>query len=149
VPALVGAAATRAAFLGAAGAAILHVAAHTAQGRGGATLDLSDGPIGLADIARLAPAPRLVVLASCGAAAGRDDAGNGSLTTAFLDAGADAVVGTRWSVGDAEAAQFIAAFYAANGARDPAHALAQVELDPKLAMTTRAAFELFIARPSG
>ena len=147
VPALVGRAATRAAFLAAAGGDVLHVAAHTQQRRGDATLELGDGPITLADIARLAPAPRLVVLASCGAAAGRDDAGNGSLTTAFLDAGADAVVGTRWSVGDADAARFIAAFYAADGARDPARALARVALDPRLELTTRAAFELFVARP--
>ena len=147
VPALVGPAATRAAVLSAAGADVLHVAAHTEQRHDGATLELSDGPIALADIARLAPAPRLVVLASCGAAAGRDDAGNGSLATAFLDAGADAVVGTRWSVGDADAAQVIATFYAADGARDPARALARVALDPKLAITTRAAFELFVARP--
>lgn len=146
--AFTGAAATRAAFENAAGAGVMHIAAHTTQRRDGATLDLADGPVTTADIAKLAPAPRLVVLASCGGAAGRDDAGNGSLTTAFLDAGADAVVATRWSVVDAEAAKFIEAFYAAGGDRDPVRALGVAQLDSKLPVTTRAAFEVYVARPT-
>ena len=146
--ALVGTAATRGAFAAAAGADVLHVAAHTTQRRDGATLDLADGPVTLADVAKLVPAPRLVVLASCGGAAGRDDAGNGSLTMAFLDAGADAVVGTRWSVGDADAARFIEAFYANGGDRDPVRALGQTQLASSLPATTWAAFEAFVARPT-
>lgn len=147
VAAQIGGAATRAQFRRAAGADVLHIAAHTHEHRTGASLDLADGPITLAEIAALRPAPRLVVLASCGAAAGRDDAGNGSLTTAFLEAGADAVVGTRWSVNDADAARLVAAFYARGGARDPERAIAGVELDAALSISTRAAFELFVARP--
>lgn len=146
--ALVGGAATRAAFAMAAGVDVLHVAAHTTQRRDGATLDLADGPITVADVAKLGPAPRLVVLASCGGAAGRDDAGNGSLTTAFLDAGADAVVGTRWSVGDADAARFVEAFYANGGDRDPVRALGETQRASKLPATTWAAFEAFVARPT-
>lgn len=145
--ALIGAEATRAAFTAVAGASLLHVAAHTVQRRDGATLELADGSITLADIAALAPAPRLVVLASCGAAAGRDDAGNGSLANAFLEAGADAVVGTRWSVDDADAARFVAAFYASGGARDPVRALGDAQLGSKLPATTWAAFEVSAARP--
>lgn len=146
--AFIGAAATRAAFASAAGADVMHVAAHTTQRADGATLDLVDGPVTTADIAKLTPAPRLVVMASCGAAAGRDDAGNGSLVTAFLDAGADAVVGTRWSVGDAEAAELIEAFYADGGDRDPVQALGVAQLGSKLPVRARAAFEVFVARPA-
>lgn len=145
--ALVGAAATRAAFAGAAGAAVMHIAAHTTQGRDGATLDLADGPVTVADVAKLVPAPGLVVLASCGAAEGRDDAGNGSLTNAFLDAGADAVVGTRWSIGDADAARFVEAFYAAGGDHDPVRALGDAQRGSRVPATTRAAFEVVVARP--
>lgn len=146
--ALVGPAATRAAFVKSTGADVLHIAAHTTRGRDGAVLDLTDGPVTVADIAKLAPAPRLVVLASCGAATGRDDAGNGSLANAFLDAGADVVVATRWSVGDAEAAGFVEAFYAAGGDRDPVRALGAAQLASKLPATAWAAFEVFVARPA-
>jgi tetratricopeptide (TPR) repeat protein len=146
--AVVGGAATRAAFAGAAGAELLHVAAHTEQRPDGATLELGDGAIGIGDIARLVPAPGLVVLASCGGAAGRDDAGNGSLTNAFLDAGADIVVATRWSVGDADAARFVDEFYRSGGAKDPVKAMAAAQLDSNLPAKTRAAFELFVARPT-
>jgi tetratricopeptide (TPR) repeat protein len=145
--ALVGAAATRAAFAAAAGADVLHLAAHTAQRPDGATLDLADGPVTVADASRLAPPPRLVVLASCDTAAGRDDAGNGSLANAFLDAGAEAVVATRWSVGDAETAELIDAFYAAGGDRDPVRALGAAQLASRLPATTWAAFEVLAARP--
>ena len=111
-------------------------------------LKLADGTVSLDDIAKLSPAPRVVVLASCGASAGRDDAGNGSLTMAFLGAGTEIVVGTRWSIDDAEAAELIQAFYAAGGDRDPVRALAEAQLGSKLRPTTWAAFEAFVARPS-
>jgi tetratricopeptide (TPR) repeat protein len=145
--ALIGAEATRAAFARVAGARLLHVAAHTTRRSGGATLRLADGPVSLDDIAKLAPAPAVVVLASCGASAGRDDAGNGSLTGAFLDAGAEIVVGTRWSIDDGEAAQLVESFYAARGDRDPVRALVEVQLASKLPATTVAAFEAVVARP--
>lgn len=146
--ALIGAQATRKAFANTAGAELLHVAAHTTRRRGGATLELADGPVSLDDIAKLTPAPRMVVLASCGASAGRDDAGNGSLTTAFLDAGAEVVVGTRWSINDAEAGQLVESFYAFGGDRDPVRALVEAQLASKLTATTWAAFEVFVARPA-
>ncbi|HEX4420172.1 MAG TPA: CHAT domain-containing protein [Kofleriaceae bacterium] len=145
---LIGGAATRAAFARAAGADVLHIAAHTTLRPEGETLELADGPIAAADIAGLGRAPRLVVLASCSTAAGRDDAGNGSLASAFLDAGAELVVATRWSVGDAEAAQLIRAFYAAGGAGDPVRALAEAQLASPLPATTWAAFEVLGARPA-
>lgn len=145
--ALIGKQATRAALAVTAGIDLLHVAAHTTRGRGAAMLELADGPVSLDDIARLAPAPRVVVLASC-ASSGRDDPGSGSLTGAFLDAGADIVVGTRWSIDDAEAARFIESFYAAGGDRDPVRALMETQRTSKLRPATWAAFEVFLARPA-
>jgi hypothetical protein len=146
--ALVGAAATRAAFDGSARAAVLHIAAHTSQRFGGATIDLSDGPVGVDALAKRVPAPHFVVLATCGASAGRDDAGNGSLVHAFLEAGVDVVIGTQWSVDDAESAQLIEAFYAAGGDRDPIAALAAAQLGSGTPARTAAAFEAFVARPA-
>ena len=127
--------------------ALLHIAGHTVQRLDGAALQLADGPLAADAIAQLAIAPRVVVLASCGAAVGRDDAGNGSLSAAFLDAGAELVVATRWSVDDAEAARLVRAFYDAGGDRDPIAALAAVQRDRTLSPATRAAFEVAVARP--
>jgi CHAT domain-containing protein len=58
------------------------------------------------------------------------------------------VVGTRWSVDDADAARFIAAFYARGGALDPVRALGEAQLGSKLPATTWAAFEISAARPT-
>lgn len=143
----VGAAATRSAFASAAGATLLHIAAHTTERFGDAVIELADGPLGVDAIARLVPPPRFVMLATCGGAAGRDDAGNGSLVSAFLDAGADVVIGTRWSVDDAEAAKLSGAFYAAGGAREPIAALMTAQLTSGAPVRTAAAFEAFVARP--
>lgn len=145
--ALVGPAATRAGLAGASAARVLHVAAHTTHGTGEATLELADGPVTATDIATLALAPDLVVLASCGAAAGRDDAGNGSLAHAFIDAGARIVVATRWSISDAGAAELMAAFYRAGGDRDAVQALGHAQRTSTLPAPTWAAFEVFVARP--
>jgi CHAT domain-containing protein len=69
-----GADATRASFAAASGADLLHVSAHARLSFDGAALLLADGPIAPIEIARLVPAPRLVVLASCSGSAGIDDA---------------------------------------------------------------------------
>ncbi|MBC7973620.1 MAG: CHAT domain-containing protein [Myxococcales bacterium] len=105
------------------------------------------GWISAPEIEKLTPAPGLVVLASCGGAAGRDDGGNGSLVAAFLDAGADTVIGTGWSVDDADAARLIKAFYAHGGATDPVRALGAAQRSSGLAPTAWAAFEAFVSRP--
>lgn len=144
----VGSEATRDAFTRAAGAGLLHIAAHTVQSPDGAAIELADGPIVASAVAALTPAPDVVVLATCGAAVGRDDAGNGSLTTAFLDAGAEVVIGTRWSVADADAARLVDSFYAAGGDRDPVAALATAQLASDTSSRTWAAFEAFVARPT-
>ena len=145
-----GAAATRAAFAAASGAALLHVSGHTKQGLDGAALLLADGRVTPDDIARLAPGPRRVVLASCAAGAGRDEAGTGSLANAFLDAGADHVVATRWTIEDRDAAPLVAAFYETGGARDPVGGLAaaQLRLAGRIQAQTWAAFEVIASRPT-
>jgi tetratricopeptide (TPR) repeat protein len=144
----VGQAATRAALESARGASLVHIATHTGRDRDGAFVHLADGRLTSTEIEKLTPAPGMVVLASCGAAAGRDDGGNGSLVAAFLDAGADIVIGTRWSVDDADAAQLIQAFYAHGGADDPVRALGAAQRSPGPAPATWAAFEAFVARPT-
>jgi hypothetical protein len=149
-PARVGGAATRAAFAAAKGADLLHVSAHAKLDADGAALVLADGSVTALDIGRLAPAPRRVVLASCAGAAGTDDTGHGSLAHAFLDAGAEHVVATKWTIQDADAARLVTAFYDAGGDRDPVAALAaaQRRLAGTLGVRTWASFEVFAARPA-
>jgi tetratricopeptide (TPR) repeat protein len=149
-PARVGPAATRAALAGASGADLLHISAHTRIDFDGAALMLADGAVAPVEIARLARGPRRVVLASCGASAGTDDMGGGSLAHAFLDAGAEHVVATKWTIEDGDAARLVAAFYDAGGDRDPIRGLeaAQRRLAGTLTARTWASFEVFAARPA-
>lgn len=142
--------ATRAAFRQARGAALLHIAAHTLRKRGGPVIQLNDGSLSAADVELLQPAPHLVVLASCSGSIGHDDAGNGSLAAAFLDAGADAVVATRLSVIDLEAAELVDAFYRTAGDRDPLRALTEIQLHPPAGVSRNTAFvfEVIMARPN-
>ncbi|HSK05681.1 MAG TPA: CHAT domain-containing protein, partial [Kofleriaceae bacterium] len=146
----IGGAATRAALAAAGGADLLHVSAHARLDADGAALVLADGPVTPLDIGRLRPAPRRVVLASCAGAAGTDDTGNGSLAHAFLDAGAEHVVATKWTIQDTDAARLVMAFYDAGGDRDPVSALAaaQRRLAGTLGVRTWASFEVFAARPA-
>jgi len=150
----IGARATRAALATARGAAVLHIAAHAHLGSVASVLQLADGDAGGAELAALDPPPRLVVLASCASAAGSDDAGNGSLALAFVNAGTELVIATQRSVRDADAAQVMQAFYAAGGARDPIRALAAAQerlagapRDPSGAAPAWAAFEAIAGRP--
>ncbi|MBX3159456.1 MAG: CHAT domain-containing protein [Deltaproteobacteria bacterium] len=146
----VGGAASRGLVRGAGRASLLHVAARTTMPLDGAALELADGPLAAAELATLPSAPRVVVLASCGAATGRDDAGNGSMVAAFLDAGTEVVVGTRWSVPDDDAATAIEAFYAAGGATDQVGALQRARdvLASKVSARTWASLEITVARPA-
>jgi CHAT domain-containing protein len=72
----------------------------------------------------------LVILSACESATGRLVPGEGplSLSRAFLQAGAGAVLGTLWPVGDEAAAQLMEAFHA-NLARNqpPAAALREAK----------------------
>lgn len=106
----------------AAGAAILHVPAHSEaddqrpwNSRLRAGADSAGEPRWLTS-AEIAAAPLgvpLAVLSGCSSAAGQAVAGEGmlGLSGAFLAAGSRAVVATLWDVDDATAARFMAAFY--------------------------------------
>lgn len=147
--AAVGAAASRAALLGALDARWLQIATRTVWTVDGAALVLHDGEVGAREIVERGGAPEVVVLASCDTAVGEDDAGNGSLANAFLDAGAETVVATRWLIEDAEASAAVDAFYGRGAARDPIAALRAMQLDPPAGVPARAwsAFEASLARP--
>lgn len=147
--ALVGAAATRAALLGALDAHWLHIATRTSRATDGTALMLHDGAVTARTIAASPAAPSVVVLASCDTAVGEDDDGNGSLANAFLDAGTDTVIATRWLIEDTEAAGAVAGFYELGPVRDPIAALRAMQLSPPSNVPPRAwaAFEAFSARP--
>jgi CHAT domain-containing protein len=104
-------------------AAVLHLAVHgivddqsqfntaiaLASGEG------SDGFLTPAELGRLSLSGTLVVLSACRSAAGQVLAGEGlrGLTAPLLEAGARAVVGTYWSIGDRSVVPFVDRFYAA------------------------------------
>ncbi|HWU91525.1 MAG TPA: CHAT domain-containing protein, partial [Kofleriaceae bacterium] len=72
------------------------------------------------------------------------------LANAFLDAGAEHVVATRWTIEDRDAAPLVAAFYEAGGDRDPVRGLAaaQRRLAGRVPAQTWAAFEVIAGRPA-
>jgi CHAT domain-containing protein len=111
----------------AAGARLLHLAAHGGLGPGGAFVRLADGEVTATDVVTWHLAPRTVVLASCASGARPSGSAWGALGGAFLAAGSQAVVATLWSVEDAATAALVHAFYAAGGDRDPVRALAAAQ----------------------
>jgi hypothetical protein len=145
---LLGADATREAILSARGRSVLHIATHAAIGLEGARLVLADGELTAQEILREQPFARLVVLASCASARGRDAAGSDSLETAFLRAGSGAVLSTLRTVPDTAAQQMVRAFYENGGLRDPAVALAraQAELASKQPASIWSAFNITVGR---
>lgn len=94
---------------------ILHIAAHSRLTLEGPVLLLADRAVTRKDLLTLPRVPSLVVLASCGSAVARDDAGWGSLAAAFLTAGADTVLASSSSIDDGDTRRFVDALY-----RDPA-----------------------------
>lgn len=100
-------------------AAVLHVAAHAvaepgAPSRRALRLAGADGVLTAAAVESLGCASDLVVLSGCSTAGGTRYRGEASfgLVRAFLAGGSRTVVATLWDVDDAEAARFMAAFYA-------------------------------------
>ena len=102
--------------------AVLHVAAHavaeTVQPQRSAIFlatenEDDDGLLQAAEIARLPLGGRLVVLSACRSAAGATGEGEGplSLARAFQQAGARAVVASRWPLRDDEAEQVVRLLY--------------------------------------
>jgi tetratricopeptide (TPR) repeat protein len=145
VAAVVGAEATRAAFRRASGAEILHVAAHIRVDDDGPRLLLADGPVTPRDVASWPGAPRLVVLATCGSAAARDESGWGSFAAAFLAAGAETVVATRWSIDDGHARRILEAFYESGGAADPVGGLVRAQRKANASGLSRREWGAFVA----
>lgn len=125
---LLGAEATRRALAEASDTGLLHVAAHAVLDARGPLLLLADGAVGRDELLARPGAPSVVVLASCGSAVARDDAGWGSLAGAYLAAGADFVIASAWSVDDASTRRFVEELYtapAASSAAAPAAAAAR------------------------
>jgi CHAT domain-containing protein len=122
----------------AAGAQVVHLAAHTVvderPGRGAAILlspdGEDDGLLRPEEVAALPYRARLTVLAACRTALDPAEDGRAlsSLTGAFVAAGSGAVVATLWDVGDAATAAFMEQFYfeLARG-RAPAAALTRAK----------------------
>jgi CHAT domain-containing protein len=121
---LVGAQATEAALArAAAGAAVLHIAAHgLVDDFGQATTSLAvapgdggDGFLTTTELAQLRLDGSLVVLSACRSSGGQTLGGEGlrGLTAPLLQAGARAVVGTHWSIGDRSVVPFVDRFYRA------------------------------------
>jgi CHAT domain-containing protein len=101
--------------------AVLHFAAHAVADPGSVSrtalaLAPGDGEDGLlhpGEITRLRLGARVVILSACRTAAGASVAGEGlqGLTSALLEAGARAVVASRWKVEDRATAALMADLY--------------------------------------
>lgn len=131
-------------------AELLHVASHVDDRERTRWLRLADRAVNPTEIVEHALAPRLAVLASCGAAAAQDEEGWGSLAQAFLIAGSEHVIASDRTVRDADAATLVAAFYGQPAWRtDPVRALAaaQLELSRTNPDSDWAAFEVLAAPP--
>ena len=126
--------------LGLDGFSIIHLATHAlvdeaALGRSAIALAPGGGEDGFVtsgDLARLKLDADLVVLSGCGTALGVIVGGEGirGLTAPLLEAGARAVVGTLWPIGDASAADFVVSFYRALGrGQTTADALRSAQLE--------------------
>jgi hypothetical protein len=108
----IGAAADRAAVLGARRAALLHAAIHGRVTSSGGALVLADGPLTAAEILAAGVAPRTVLLTGCATSASPDAEAWAGFPSAFLAAGSRQVVATARSVPDAGAAELMRAYYA-------------------------------------
>ncbi|HEY4242153.1 MAG TPA: CHAT domain-containing protein [Kofleriaceae bacterium] len=128
----------------AAGADVLVLAAHSRLQDTQEGIVLADGDLDRRAILALDATPRLVILASCASGVGDIELADGSLANHFVDAGAELVVATRRSVSDTEAAEFLRAFFAADGTADPYHAFAVLQARR---VPGWAAFELMSGRP--
>lgn len=139
---LVDTAATKKAFLAnAAAAAVIHIAAHAVVDENNpfsSSLILApegsdDGLLRVDGLpAKLLRRTQLVVLAACGTAEGKPFRGNGmvTLSRAFLDAGAQSVIGTLWEVGDDDALAVSESLHTSLAReRDPFAVFAQVQRD--------------------
>lgn len=123
----VGPAASREEFRKASSARVLHLATHTGAGAGGAWLRLADDEERAGEILAGKVQPRLAVLATCASALPTGRGMWGSLGSAFLAAGSEAVLASLWSIEDRPAREFVLRFYREGGALEPASALARTQ----------------------
>jgi CHAT domain-containing protein len=144
-----GPAATSAALAGARRAGLLHIAAHSAVDAEGPRLLLADRAVNRSEILASDGAPAVVVLASCGGAVARDDAGWGSLAAAYIAAGADAVIAASWSIEDTATRRFVEELYRHPVREQPARALAAAQLRSRAMVPARiwAGFTIIAAPP--
>lgn len=124
--ALLGDEATVAALQSAQRASRLHLATHVGHDSSGPWLALADGRVSVWDVMDARLMPDLVVLASCASAQTLVQGYFGSMAGGFYAAGARQVLGTLWSVEDAQTEQLIDWFYAEPG-REAALDLAAVQ----------------------
>jgi len=107
---------------------LLHLAVHAEVDKAGARLLLAnDQRVTAAEIVQRKIGPRLAVLAGCATAVSPDGEGWGALSSAFLVAGSRSVVGTLQSVPDPDTYEIMRRFYAFDGERQPAIALARAQ----------------------
>jgi tetratricopeptide (TPR) repeat protein len=150
VTAALGRAVDKGALEAARGAALLHVAAHSTLEADGPALLLADGAVFADALAAMHPAPRVVVLASCGSAAARDDGRWGSLAAAYLAAGAEVVIASAWTLDDGDSHRFVNELYRHPVATDPVRALAATQAALRATLSPRAwsAFTAIAAPPA-
>ena len=133
---------------------VLHLAAHAVvdeqvSARTALLLapgDGDDGVVGLADVEAMGVGAELVVLSACRTAGGAILSGEGvlGLTSAFLGAGARAVIATAWLASDSVAAGEMKPFYTELGKGMPAgEALRRMKLAGLAAGAPPSAWALF------
>ena len=108
-------------------ARFLHIASHAGLGATQPWLTLEDGDVFPSTILQLGLRPGFVVLSSCISGLRRGQETWGSLGAAFLAAGADGVLASRWAIDDEATLRFIRDFYAMGGAEAPGLALAKAQ----------------------
>lgn len=122
---VIGPNARRDAVLGAGGARVLHLAAHSRIDGDQPALVLADGSLAAGEILDARLAPGVVVAATCASEMTPGREAWGALATSFLASGST-VVASRWSIADAQAAEDMNSLYRA-GIDDPIHAVATVQ----------------------
>jgi tetratricopeptide (TPR) repeat protein len=149
VEALIGEAATLGSLIRSSRAELLHLATHSGLGAAGPWLTLSDHRVTADAVIAGQAAPRLVVLASCASATPRGRGVWGSLGTAFLAAGSQAVLGSLWSIEDAATRELVISFYQEGGATAPAEGLARAQRVAIAAGASPALWAPFVLLGSG
>lgn len=107
---------------------LLHLAVHTRRDHGIPELVLADGPVSAAEILEIKlKGHPIILLASCKSGESSSHMGiERSFAQAFLQAGASAVIATRWPVVDSEMYRFVRAVVEAWPFQDPSTVVAHI-----------------------